>query len=602
MSMVAVRRLSAAVSFLAALCFAAPANAAFVQGPQGPAFYTPPAPLPAGAQGDLVSWRATTVNLGAGAPAVRAYNVMYRSTDAKGASKLVTGTVMVPTTGFSGARPIVSYAPGTAGLGPQCAPSKQLAAGGWYEKTNIVAALKKGWAVATTDYAGYTTGDRPTYLDGSSEGRNVLDIVKASAQVPGSGLVANTKVGLWGYSQGGQAVSFAGELKSTYAPAVNLVGVAAGGVPGDFQTTARVLNKAPGASFLLAGVLGLTEQYPELIPLNDLVNSAGQAAIAKGRSQCVFEALNEFSGQDIQPLTKDNLNLEQLMAIPSVKEALDKQKLGTRPIPVPVYQYHGQADEFIPVGQAHTLKKAWCARGVKVKFDLYKSEHIVTQTQAGTYATNWLDTRFRNQAIQSNCNNAATPPSTAVTNAQGDLLFGLDKWPLSGNIYLDRMSSRLTLPAGSTFSGLANITTGSLSSPANGIFVPDFNGTVNLGIQIGVRVGVQQAAAWQGTSTLDDNGVVRLAGTVPAIVRIKTLRLGLITLGANCRTKFPVQIPYSFEGSVGDIGAGLLTSSRTASIPEFVDCGAYGPLLSALASAPNNRFTFTQTPPAPVAY
>lgn len=599
---VSVRGLGFAVPFLAALGLATSANAAFVQGPTGEAFYTPPSPLPAGGQGDLVSWRAATVNLGAGAPAVRAYNVMYRSTDAKGASKLVTGTVMVPTTGFSGARPIVSYAPGTAGLGPQCAPSKQLAAGGWYEKTNVVAALKKGWAVATTDYAGYTKGTRPTYLDGSSEGRNVLDIVKAASQVPGSGLVANTKVGVWGYSQGGQAAGFAGELKPTYAPAVNLVGVAAGGVPGDFQRTARNLDGKPGAAFLLAGVLGLYEQYPELIPFDLVVNDAGRAATDAARGMCVFKALNEYHSTNINEFTNGDFDLEDLMAIASVKEALDKQKLGTRAVPVPVYQYHGQADEFIPVDQAHDLKKAWCSRGVKVKFDLYKSEHIVTQTQAGTYATNWLDTRFKNQAIQSNCNTAPTPPSTAVSNAQNDLLFGLDKWILSGNIYLDRMSSRLTLPAGSTFSGLANITTGSLSSPANGIFVPDFNGTVNLGIQVGVRVGVQQAAAWTGSSTLDDNGVVRLAGTVPAIVRIKTLKLGVITLGANCRTKFPVQIPYSFEGSVGDIGAGLLTSSRTASIPEFVDCGAYGPLLSALASAPNNRFTFTQTPPAPVAY
>lgn len=601
MSMVSVRRLGAAVPLLAALCLAAPAGAA-VQGPTGEAFYTPPSPLPAGGQGDLVSYRTTATNLGSGAPASRAWNVLYRSTDAKGAPKIVSGTVIVPTAGFSGARPIVSYAPGTAGLGPQCAPSKQIAAGNWYERHNITAALRRGWAVVTTDYAGYTAGDRPTYLDGSSEGRNVLDIVKASTQVPGVGLVANTKVGLWGYSQGGQAAAFAGELKSSYAPAVNLVGIAAGGVPGDFQETARVLNGQPGAAFLLKGVLGLTQQYPELIPLDTLVNDTGRAAIAKGRSSCVFEALNTFNAKDIRTYTKDNLSLEQLMAIPSVKEALDKQKLGTRTIPVPVYQYHGQADEFIPLKQAHDLKRAYCARGVRVKFDLYRSEHIVTQTQAGTFATDWLNTRFANQAVQSNCNNAAAPPSTAVTNAQGNLLFPLDRWTLSGEIFLDRLSSRLTLPAGSTFSGLANVTTQSLTSPANGIFIPDFNGTVNLGIQLGVRVGVQQAAAWQGSASLGNDGTVRLAGTVPTNVTIRTLRLGFINLGAGCRTRFPVQIPYSYQGNVGDIGAGFLSSSRTASIPEFVNCGAYGPLLSSLASAPNNRFTFAQTPPPPVAY
>lgn len=602
--MSAVRRLSAAVPFLAAMTLAAGADAAFVQGPAGDAFYTPPSPLPAGGQGDLVSYRATTVSLGAGAPGVRAWRVMYRSTDAKGAPKLVTGTIVVPTSGFSGPRPIVSYAPGTQGLAPQCAPSRQIVSGTMYERTNLVAALKRGFAVAMTDYAGYTTGTRPTYLDGSSEGRNVLDIVKASTQVPNVGLSAAARVGVWGYSQGGQAAAFAGELKSSYAPAVNLAGVAAGGVPGDFKVTARNLNGGPGSAFLLAGVLGLTEQYPESIPLDDLINAEGRAAVAKGRASCVFEALNAFQAKDIRQYTKDDLTLDELIAIPSISEVLDKQKLGTRTIGAPVYQYHGQADQFIPLAQAADLKRAYCQRGVPVKFDLYAGEHITTQTQAGEFATAWLADRFANRPVPSTCaNTAPTPPSTEVANAQRDLLFGLDRWPLSGQIYLDRLSSRLTLPAGSTFTGLANVTQGTLTSPANGVQVPAFTGRVFLTfIGLNVRVTVTQAAPINGTATLGDDGTVRLNATVPSFVGIESLQVGPITLQAGCRTRFPVNIPYSFEGNVGLIGAGGLTSSRTASIPEFVNCGAYGPLLSALASAPNNRFTFTQTPPPPVAY
>src|SRR5690606_15625988 len=144
--------------------------------------------------------------------------------------------------------------------------------------------------VLVTDYAGYTTGSTPTYLAGASQGNAVLDIVRAASQVPSVGLSATAKTAIWGYSQGGQSASWAAERKANYTPDLNLVGVAAGGTPADFITTAKYLDGSNGASFLLGGVIGLAEQYPAAIPLNSLANANGQAAIARGKNECVFEA------------------------------------------------------------------------------------------------------------------------------------------------------------------------------------------------------------------------------------------------------------------------------------------------------------------------
>ncbi|TAL27363.1 MAG: hypothetical protein EPO01_00475, partial [Aquabacterium sp.] len=69
----------AAIALAASAAFAAP-----VAGPTDGSFYTAPSPLPAGTHGDLIWYRTATVNLGAGAPGVKAWNVLYRSTDSRG--------------------------------------------------------------------------------------------------------------------------------------------------------------------------------------------------------------------------------------------------------------------------------------------------------------------------------------------------------------------------------------------------------------------------------------------------------------------------------------------------------------------------------------
>ena len=52
-------------------------------------------------------------------------------------------------------------------------------------------------------------GPRPliTYAVGQSEGRAVLDAARAAASVPGAGLSPSGPVGVFGYSQGGQAAA-----------------------------------------------------------------------------------------------------------------------------------------------------------------------------------------------------------------------------------------------------------------------------------------------------------------------------------------------------------------------------------------------------------
>jgi hypothetical protein len=401
---VAVAAVLAALVLTIALAFVPTVFAAPVPGPAGEAFYAPPSPLPAGTHGDLIRYRPAAVSLPATVPA-KAWNVLYRSTDARGNPIAVSGTVLVPSLPWlgSGKRPVVDYAVGTQGLGQQCAPSREMAAGTFDEGALAGQALNRGWAVDLTDYEGYTTAGHPTYVAGISEGHAVLDIARAASQLPGAGVSYDAPFAVWGYSQGGGAGVWAGQLKSGYAPGLNLKGVAVGGVPADLTAVARNLNANVGAGFLATAAIGLDAAYPQL-RLDSYLNDAGRALVADVKSICMTEAIAKYAFRDIKDYTNDGRTLDQLLAIPAWKSVLDVNKAGAASIPAPVLQYHGAADEFIPIAQARALAATYCARGMTVKFTgTYPGDHVLTAVEAALDATTWIGDRFAGRTAPSTC-------------------------------------------------------------------------------------------------------------------------------------------------------------------------------------------------------
>ena len=85
--------------------------------------------------------------------------------------------------------------------------------------------LAPGYVVVATDYPGLGVPGIHPYLIGVSEGRAVLDSVRAARALPDAG--ASNRFAVWGHSQGGHASLYTGELAASYAPDLKLVGVAA---------------------------------------------------------------------------------------------------------------------------------------------------------------------------------------------------------------------------------------------------------------------------------------------------------------------------------------------------------------------------------------
>lgn len=385
------------------------------------AIYRPPVSASA-APGEVVACRAvdSLPMVGSGTP-FHAWKVQYGSTDGHGRKDVVAGTVIVPREAWQGPgeRPLVAFVPGTLGIGPQCAFSKQLA-GEYqdaYEGPNIAALLKAGFAVAATDGAGYLDGQVHPYVSGADAGHAVLDVVRAASRLPGSGVSPEAQVGIWGYSEGGSGSLWAAQLAKSYAPEVKVAGVASGGVPGDLKQVGNSLNGGAFAGFLVDAVIGLSVTHPDM-PFDGLLNDTGRGAIKDAESLCAVGTVARFTGAHIENYTKDRLTLDQLYALHGPDgttwgEVADTNKLGVGvgrsgsgaryEIGFPVLQYRGLLDEVIPADTGQGTRRAYCDAGVATQWTSYAGDHLLGDPQAIGDSVDWLTDRFAGKPMPGNC-------------------------------------------------------------------------------------------------------------------------------------------------------------------------------------------------------
>ncbi len=313
-------------------------------GPEGDAFYAPPTPLPAGESGDLI-WK-TEISSDANATL---YKVLYLSTNVADEPIAVSGLVWVPSNVATDA-PVLSYAHGTTGLGDQCAPSKDAGK----EEASLFAAelTQQGFIVAATDYEGSGTPGVHPYVVGLSEARGTLDIIRtarAMTETAGKSIV-------WGHSQGGGAALMAAELAPTYAPDTNVVGSVAGAPAVELKLLAAVLRTSPYFGYVFMAGAGFQAAYPD-IDLSQVLTPEG-IAMVKTASETCGEVHDMVRGKDpTLYISKDPASVEPFATY------LEENTPGNKATSVPIFVYHGEADEQIPVlGSKLYLDRA-CATG-----------------------------------------------------------------------------------------------------------------------------------------------------------------------------------------------------------------------------------------------
>jgi pimeloyl-ACP methyl ester carboxylesterase len=348
------------------------------------------------AAGDVITARAVSAP---GFFYARTWIITYRSTSTTGQPITVSGTVIVPN-GANANTPVIGYAPGTHGLGDQCAPSRHLEAGDESEGLLIHQYATRGYAVAVTDYEGIGTPGPHTYMAGRSEGNATLDVVRAAMRLSGTGLSRTTKVAIVGYSQGGHAAGWAAQLAPSYAPELNIAAYAVGAPPADLKVVADHNDGGANAGLVFAAGYGVDMTYPEL-DMTPYLNDAGRTAVADLADDCTAELQGEkYAGHSLSDyLTEDLLNRPEWSA------KVDAQKLGgTTPRGVPVLMYHSNGDEILPVQVSVNLRAAWCAGGGNVTFwRTNTGNHFTTAAVMSPTVTGWVADRLSGNIPSGNC-------------------------------------------------------------------------------------------------------------------------------------------------------------------------------------------------------
>jgi hypothetical protein len=105
-------------------------------------------------------------------------------------------------------------------------------------------------------------GPLAAFLSGPQEGHAVLDSVRAAlSSRPFPATRDNTRYAMWGYSGGSIASTFAAELQASYAPELDFVGAAIGGlVPNITDVLANPGSSVQG--LLPSALLGGKFSYP----------------------------------------------------------------------------------------------------------------------------------------------------------------------------------------------------------------------------------------------------------------------------------------------------------------------------------------------------
>lgn len=215
-----------------------------------------------------------------------AWRILYTTTRDEGEPAVSSGLLLVARDRPRGPRPLVTWAHGTTGINTSCAPSDEPSLA-FASIPGLSDALDAGWAVVTTDYTGLGTPGPHPYLIGQGEGRSVLDAARAAREFGELDLSEKTVV--WGHSQGGGAALWAGILAPTYAPDLDVAGVAGIAPASDLVgLVENIIGNPFGLLFAAYVIDAYSENYPD-VSFDDYITPAARDVIRRAADLCVTD-------------------------------------------------------------------------------------------------------------------------------------------------------------------------------------------------------------------------------------------------------------------------------------------------------------------------
>ena len=316
-----------------------------------------------------------------------AWQVRFRSTDGHGAAVSGVTTVMIPRRPFNGSvRPLLSYQPAIDSLGATADPSYTLRHGNQQELPLMVRALRRGWAVVTTDY----TGPQHAFGVGLVAARFVLDGIRAALAFEPAGFDAATPIGLWGYSGGAQATVWAAEQHSSYAPELNIVAAAAGATPADPTSSGLPDDGNIFSGLAVATLVGMSRGFPD-VDLLGALTPQGQAMVVAAADMTFQQLIMSF------PFVcwGDYLTVPGVFEIPGLRTAFEAIRLGQATPMTSVYLYHAVHDQYPAIADVDKLVEKYRRERVDVTYRRFRfGEHMIVALTGVPSALRFLSERF----------------------------------------------------------------------------------------------------------------------------------------------------------------------------------------------------------------
>ncbi|MGX1857375.1 lipase family protein [Dietzia sp. NPDC055340] len=339
--------------------------------PSADPFYTTDGPLEDRAPGSVLDTRTMPYGSLAHETPLTGTQILYRTTDQAGGATTTVATVLRPV--VPGPAKLISYHMAYDALGAECDPSYTLTGdgapsqAGTFEQGVIAGYLASGFTVVVPDYEGpdleWTIGRQSGYaaLDGIRAAENVL------------GLPPSTPVGLIGYSGGSVPTEWGAEVAPDYAPELNIVGAAAGGLP---VNPTHNLPYVSGSSSWAGVIPALVVAYQRAYGLDTstFLSDRGQQIVDTVSTQCINAFAASYPGLTDAQMVREPY--ASLLDVPAVVSAIDDNIMGTAgtprvPMLLAVGDADGTGDSVMVTADVAGLAGDYCRRGVAVTYARY---------------------------------------------------------------------------------------------------------------------------------------------------------------------------------------------------------------------------------------
>lgn len=345
-------------------------------------------------------------------PQMQAWTIHYWSTAESGQLVDVTGVVVAPAGGqASKSRPVLAWTHGTWGVARQCAPSLSPSffdstlgtSPTFFTATPALDAVGNGYVMVAPDYPGLGSEGVHPYLGGVPAARSTLDAIRAARSISAAG--AGRRYAVWGASQGGHAALWTAQLGRSYAPELELVGVAAAAPPTDLIANLRGGDDPSIRAFLTAFTAYSWSGYYGA-PLSSLGKPQMQMIITRlAQNNCVSidskPKLGAFIGMVMlrKQLTGVDLGSIQPWAGIARTNSVDPTAIN-----VPMLIGQNPADVIIAPAVTRNYARQACRAGKTIKWiDIVGKGHPTSAQDSAVPTLQWIADRFAGRPALSDC-------------------------------------------------------------------------------------------------------------------------------------------------------------------------------------------------------